>query len=64
VAAEGEAMILREVVAGTFLIISILIFAFSGSLYKMFWNAHERDCHQANSELLQEQREGPLREYR
>lgn len=54
-------MILREAVSLTFLLITGLIFLFSGELGHMLWTAHERDCHKSNVELLSEGRQGPLR---
>ena len=51
-------MILREAI--TFLIITVLIFAGSGSLFSGAVARAQRDCHQANAQLLHEGREGPL----
>lgn len=45
----------------TYLIIVMLIFAFSGALGKMFWNGSVRDCYQANQVLLESGAQGPLR---
>lgn len=57
-------MILREPVTATYLLITILILAFSGELFDVFLTKHERDCHQANETLLREGGQGPLRECR
>ena len=48
----------------TYLLITVLILAFSGELFDVFLTKHERDCHQRNAILLQDQREGPLQECR
>lgn len=44
----------------TFILITVLIFAFSGSLGKMFWNGSKADCHERNTQLMSDQRYGPL----
>lgn len=54
-------MILREPLTGAFVIITVLIFAFSGELFSVFMTKNERDCYKVNQELLASQREGPLR---
>jgi hypothetical protein len=53
-------MVVRELTLA-FIIISTLIMAFSGSLGKMLWANHERDCYKANMVLLEEHKQGPLR---
>lgn len=55
-------MTLYEPVTATYLLITVLIMAFSGELFDVFLTKHERDCHQRNATLLHEQREGPLQE--
>ncbi len=55
-------MTLYEPVTITYVLISVLILAFSGELFDVFLTKHERDCHASNATLLHEQREGPLRE--
>lgn len=57
-------MILREPFAMTWLVISLLIFAFSGTLGQTFYTQYQRDCQAANAALLAEQREGPLNDCR
>ena len=56
---EDTPMTLRDPL--TFLLITVLIFAFSGELFKVFTTQNERDCYKANALLLEEGREGPLR---
>lgn len=55
-------MTLYEPVTLTYVLITVLILALSGELFDVFLTKHERDCHQRNAVLLQEQREGPLQE--
>lgn len=55
-------MILRDPISLTYLLITLLTLAFSGELFSVFLTKAERDCHQHNVNLLQEQRQGPLRE--
>ncbi len=57
-------MILREPITITYVLITVLILASSGELFDVFLTKHERDCHQRNATLLQDQREGPLQECR
>lgn len=57
-------MILRDPISLTYCLIVALTMAFSGSLFDVFLTNHERDCHQRNAILLQDQREGPLQECR
>lgn len=45
----------------TFLIITALIFAFSGTWGLSLYRGTQRDCQELNAALLTEQREGPLR---
>lgn len=53
-------MILRDPLTLTYLLITVLILAFSGELFTVFLTAHERDCHQRNALLLREKRQGPI----
>ncbi len=53
-------MTLYEFAVLTYVLISVLILAFSGELFDVFLTKHERDCHRRNALLLEEQREGPL----
>jgi hypothetical protein len=55
-------MILREPITLTYVLITVLILAFSGELFDVFLTKHERDCHARNERLLIEQREGPIQE--
>jgi hypothetical protein len=47
--------------AFTFVIITALIFAFSGELFDVFFVRHARDCYKSNLELIQNHQHGPLR---
>lgn len=53
-------MTLRDPIALTYLLITALTLAFSGELFDVFLTKHERDCHQRNAWLLQEEKQGPL----
>lgn len=55
-------MTLYEPVTATWVLISVLILAFSGELFDVFFTKHERDCHASNETLLREARQGPLRD--
>lgn len=57
-------MTLYEPITITYVLITVLILAFSGELFDVFLTKHERDCHQRNAILLQDQLEGPLQECR
>jgi len=54
-------MILLEPLPATRLLISLLIFAFSGTLFDDLLTKAQRDCQAANAALLAEQREGAPR---
>lgn len=45
----------------TFLLITALIFAFSGALGRSLWNGSKAICHESNVMLLSEGKQGPLR---
>lgn len=55
-------MKLYEPITLTYVLITVLIMAFSGELFDVFLTKHERDCHARNERLLLEQREGPIQE--
>ena len=55
-------MRLYEPVSLTWVLISVLALAFSGELFAVFSSSREADCHQRNSVLLREQKQGPLQE--
>ena len=55
-------MTLYEPVSLTWVLISVLALAFSGELFAVFSSSREADCHQRNSVLLREQKQGPLQE--
>lgn len=55
-------MILRDFAIGTWLLITVLTLAFSGELFTVFLTEHEKDCHRRNSQLQQDQKQGPLQE--
>lgn len=55
-------MTLYEPVTATWILISVLILAFSGELFDVFLTTHDRDCHQSNETLLREGQQGPLRD--
>jgi len=55
-------MTLYEPVSLTYVLITVLILAFSGELFDVFLTKHERDCHRANETLLREAQQGPLRD--
>ena len=57
----GEKMKLYEPFSLAFLVITLLILAFSSELGVVLLTQNERDCHRTNSLLLEEGREGPLR---
>jgi len=57
-------MKLYEPFALTWLLITLLIFAFSGEMWSVLLTSNERDCYKANATLLEEGREGPLRDCR
>ena len=59
---EGVAMTLYEPVTATWVLISVLILAFSGELLDVFFTKHDRDCHASNETLLREGGQGPLRD--
>ena len=53
-------MILRDPISLTYLLITALTMAFSGSLFDVFLTKHERDCHQRNAVLLERNAQGPV----
>ena len=55
-------MRLYEPVSLTWLLIAGLTLAFSGELFAVFSSSREADCHQRNSTLLMEQKQGPIQE--
>ena len=55
-------MTLYEPVSLTYVLITVLILAFSGELFDVFLTKHERDCHQRNERLLRDGAQGPLQE--
>ncbi len=55
-------MTLYEPVTATWILISVLILAFSGELFDVFLTKHDRDCHASNATLLREGQQGPLRD--
>ncbi len=55
-------MKLYEPVTATWILITVLILAFSGELFDVFLTKHDRDCHQSNETLLREGGQGPLRD--
>lgn len=55
-------MILRDPISLTWLLITVLTLAFSGELFDVFLTKHERDCHQRNAWLLEEQKHGPIQQ--
>lgn len=55
-------MTLYEPVSLTYILITVLILAFSGELFDVFLTKHERDCHQQNERLLRDGTQGPLQE--
>ncbi|MHB1098116.1 MAG: hypothetical protein ACYCZR_01050 [Burkholderiales bacterium] len=55
-------MILREPVTLTYVLISVLILAFSGELFEVFRTKQERDCHARNERLLLDGAQGPIEE--
>lgn len=59
---ERGHMKLYEPITATYFLITVLVLAFSSELFNVFLTKHERDCHQRNATLLQEQWEGPLQE--
>ena len=46
----------------TFIIITVLILAFSGQLGHNLYTIAERECYESNSVLQSDHREGPLRQ--
>ena len=46
----------------TWLLITMLTLALSGELFAVFSSSREADCHQRNSVLLMDNRQGPLQE--
>ena len=48
-------MILREPITLTYVLITVLIMAFSGELFTVFLTEHEKECHRRNSQLQQDQ---------
>lgn len=54
-------MKLYEPVSMAWLLITVLILAFSGELGSVFMSKYERDCWKSNAILLEEGRQGPLR---
>jgi len=52
-------MILREPISATFILIAALIFAFSGALFNGLYTKAQKECHQRNSELAYEGKQGP-----
>lgn len=57
-------MTLREPITITYVLITVLILAFSGELFDVFLTKHERDCHQRNATILQGHKQGPLQDCR
>lgn len=55
-------MTCREPVTLTYVLISVLIFAFSGELFTVFQSQRERDCYKRNATLLSDGAQGPLQE--
>ena len=55
-------MTLYEPVSLTYVLISVLILAFSYTLGDDLLTKHDRDCHAKNSAMLERQAEGPLQE--
>ena len=55
-------MILREPITLTYVLISVLILAFSGELFDVFHTKQEKECHRRNATILQDQKQGPLQE--
>ena len=55
-------MILREPITLTYVLITVLIMAFSGELFTVFLTTHEKECHRRNATLLQDQKQGPIQE--
>ncbi len=55
-------MKLYDPIALTYLLITALTLAFSGELFDVLLTKHERDCHQRNVWLLEEQKQGPIQE--
>ncbi len=55
-------MTLYEPITLTYVLISVLILAFSGELFDVFLTKHERDCHQRNERLLRDGAQGPIQE--
>ena len=53
---------LRDPISITYVLITVLIMALSGELFDVFLTKHERDCHQGNARLLEEGREGPVKQ--
>jgi hypothetical protein len=59
-----EAVILREPITLTYILIAVLIMAVSGELFTVFSSSHEANCQARNVRLLTDSREGPLQECR
>lgn len=55
-------MILREPITLTYVLISVLILAFSGELFTVFSTTQEKECHRRNATLLQDHKQGPMQE--
>ena len=55
-------MTLHEPITLTYVLISVLVLAFSGELFDVFLTKHERDCHQRNEWLLRDGAQGPIQE--
>lgn len=55
-------MTLYEFAVLTFVVISVLVLAFSGELFDVFLTKHERDCHARNEQLLRDGAHGPLQQ--
>jgi len=54
-------MKLYEPFSLTYLLITALIFAFSGGLFDDLRTKAQRDCYKANAVFLEEGKQGPLR---
>lgn len=55
-------MKLYEPVSLTYILITVLILAFSGELFDVFLTKHERDCHARNARHLESGAQGPIQE--
>lgn len=55
-------MKLYEPITITYVLITVLILAFSGELFDVFLTEHEKECHRRNATLLQDRKQGPIQE--